>query len=395
MNVASGTSSIRVIVPLAAIVVAATLAPLYFGNPFTGRDQPSVPRPASDPAGAAKPQAALSPEPATSALASVQKQANDLAAALGPSPKPSLPEDGTPSFDVVSVEPTGAAVVAGRAAPGATVELLRNGEPHDRVVADATGQFAMIPPPLPPGTYDLTLRARQADGKEVASKQSVAVVLDPNAQRATGERPMVALMSPDKPTRVLSGPTAPAGGVAVEAADVDARGRLQVGGRARPGAEVRLYLNDSFVASATAGPDGRLAVTINEGVVHGNYRVRLDEVEAGSGKVLSRAEVPVAVPETTASMPSRTAGLGAPGKLAGQQTASADPSGAVPDGGKPSAVVVSKIASVTVSRGDSLWQISRKALGVGAHYAVIYKANREQIRNPDLIYPGQVFVLPK
>lgn len=392
MNVASGTSNIRVIVPLAAIVVGATLAPLYFGNPFSGRDRLSAPPAASDPAGSARPQAALSPEPATSALASVQKQANDLAAALGPSPKPGLPDDGMPSFDVVSVEPNGAAVVAGRAAPGATVELLRNGEPHDRVVADASGQFAMIPPPLPPGTYDLTLRARQADGKEVASKQSVAVVLDPNAQRASGERPMVALMSPDKPTRVLSGPPAPAGGVAVEAADVEAGGKLQIGGRARPGAEVRLYLNDSFVASATAGPDGRLAVTINEGVVHGNYRVRLDEVEAGSGKVLSRAEVPVAVPETTASMPSRTA---APGKLAGQQTASADPSGAVPDGGKPSSVVVSKIASVTVSRGDSLWQISRKALGVGAHYAVIYKANREQIRNPDLIYPGQVFVLPK
>jgi nucleoid-associated protein YgaU len=57
-------------------------------------------------------------------------------------------------------------------------------------------------------------------------------------------------------------------------------------------------------------------------------------------------------------------------------------------------VVVPKITTTTVSRGDSLWRISRLAYGLGPRYAVIYKANREQIRNPDLIYPGQIFVLP-
>jgi nucleoid-associated protein YgaU len=57
-------------------------------------------------------------------------------------------------------------------------------------------------------------------------------------------------------------------------------------------------------------------------------------------------------------------------------------------------VVVPKIATTTVSRGDSLWRISRLAYGAGTRYAVLYRANREQIRNPNLIYPGQVFVLP-
>jgi nucleoid-associated protein YgaU len=52
------------------------------------------------------------------------------------------------------------------------------------------------------------------------------------------------------------------------------------------------------------------------------------------------------------------------------------------------------IATTTVSRGDSLWRLSRDAYGAGTRYAVIYKANREQIRNPNLIYPGQIFVLP-
>jgi nucleoid-associated protein YgaU len=48
-----------------------------------------------------------------------------------------------------------------------------------------------------------------------------------------------------------------------------------------------------------------------------------------------------------------------------------------------------------VRRGDNLWQISRKLLGDGVRYTQIYEANSQQIRNPNLIYPGQVFVLPQ
>jgi nucleoid-associated protein YgaU len=64
-----------------------------------------------------------------------------------------------------------------------------------------------------------------------------------------------------------------------------------------------------------------------------------------------------------------------------------------PDGGSPSTVVVHRIAATTVSRGDSLWRISRLTYGAGTRYAVIYKANREQIRHPNLIHPGQIFVV--
>jgi nucleoid-associated protein YgaU len=49
---------------------------------------------------------------------------------------------------------------------------------------------------------------------------------------------------------------------------------------------------------------------------------------------------------------------------------------------------------MTVVRGDSLWRLSRNSLGSGERYAMIYKANRQQIRNPNLIYPGQILVVP-
>ena len=208
-------------------------------------------------------------------------------------------DDGVPTFDVARIEPTGEAVIAGRATPGATVELLRNGELHDRAVADQSGQFVMVPPRFPSGTYDLTLRSRQPDGKQATSKQSVAVAIEP---RQT-DRPVVALMTPGKPTVVLSQPPAPkplAGPVVVESVEIEPGGKFHASGRARAGAAVRLYLNDTFVTSVTAGADGRFAVTINEGVAPGSYRVRLDEVEHNSGAVRARAEVPFIVPDTMA-----------------------------------------------------------------------------------------------
>jgi len=63
-------------------------------------------------------------------------------------------------------------------------------------------------------------------------------------------------------------------------------------------------------------------------------------------------------------------------------------------GGSSSTVVVPKISTTTVSRGDSLWRLSQLTYGAGTRYAVIYKANKEQIRNPNMIYPGQIFVMP-
>jgi hypothetical protein len=74
-------------------------------------------------------------------------------------------------------------------------------------------------------------------------------------------------MTPNKSTVVLSQPAASkpmAGALVVEAVETEPGGKLHVSGQARPGVALRLYLNDSFVASVTAGTDGRFAVTINE-----------------------------------------------------------------------------------------------------------------------------------
>ena len=57
--------------------------------------------------------------------------------------------------------------------------------------------------------------------------------------------------------------------------------------------------------------------------------------------------------------------------------------------------VVPEIQAVTVQRGDNLWRISRRILGKGSRYTQIYEANASQIRDPNRIWPGQVFVAPQ
>lgn len=403
MRVLGAVSISRIVVPMVAIAAGGVVlfvlsvhGPILKGSPADSKVSNNAKAPVT--ASATSNHTSVAPVQREAAIATVQQQANDLAAVLSPS-SPATGE-AVPEFDIVHVEPTGETVVAGRAAPGATVELLRNGEPHDYVIVDQSGQFAMVPRPLPPGSYELTLRSTQPDGKKTTSKQSVAVVLEP-----TKDRPTVALMTPDQPTRVLSQPSALASvaeTTLVEAVDVEPNGKLHVSGRAHPGAVVRLYLNDSFVASVTAGADGHLAVTINEGTAPGKYRVRLDELASNSATVRARAEVPLNVPDTimTTSIPGQTA---SPRRLGAAATAlAAVTSTDSLDKDAPSAVLVpkirmkirTKIRTMTVVRGDNLWRLSHHALGSGERYAVIYRANRGQIRNPNVIYPGQVLVVP-
>ena len=385
----TATSMSRMAVPYVVLAAACGVA-LVFAIQYSHR-APPVDAKAASAAQAASTPASGPQSQGPAALAAAQAQANAVFGGLTGSPVPPDSGDGVPAFDVARIEPTGEAVIAGRTTPGATVELLRNGELHDRAVADQSGQFVMVPPKLPAGTYDLTLRSREPDGKQTTSRQSVAVVIEPKAT----DRPVVALITPNKPTVVLSQPDSPkptTGAVIVEAVEIEPGGKFHVSGQARPGAALRLYLNDSFVTSVTAGADGRFAVTINEGVAPGSYRVRLDEASS-SGTVRARAEVPFTAPETTASLSAqaRRPDSAAPKQ---QQLAAAGATVLPDSGSPPSTVVVPKITTTTVSRGDSLWRLSQVSYGAGTRYAVIYKANREQIRNPNLIYPGQVFVVP-
>src|SRR5262249_5841559 len=117
MNIMSTLSIIRVVVPLMAIGTAAVVTVVFADRYVRLQASDDHAVVAAAPAPPAAPQPATSKqeqEPAK--LAAVQAETDRLATTLTPPP----PERGadTPEFDVASIQPTGEAVIAGRAAPG-------------------------------------------------------------------------------------------------------------------------------------------------------------------------------------------------------------------------------------------------------------------------------------
>ena len=117
---------------------------------------------------------------------------------------PARPSATPPTFDVVRVEPSGESVIAGRTAPGATVELLRNGKSHARIAADDSGLFAFVPPPFPPGSHEVVLQSIAPDGTRTQSRESLTIAIPEKKDT----KPLVALTTPDRPTVVISEPEA-------------------------------------------------------------------------------------------------------------------------------------------------------------------------------------------
>lgn len=270
-----------------------------------------------------------------------------------------------PSFDIVRVTPEGNAVIAGRAAPSAEVTLHDNGTAIGSVKANEQGQFVFVPAkPLPAGGSELTLTARGPDGTETAASAPV-VVLVPGvpAATATAAAPsagaLAVLVPPNAAPRVLQEPAENAsqhGALGLGVVDYDDHGNIRFAGSAPPGATVRLYVDNALVGSAAAGRDGHWTLSPPEGsIAAGTHQLRLDQMTAG-GQVAARIELPFQRERLTA------------------EDVPAD--------------------RVVVQPGQCLWRIARRAYGNGIRYTVIYQANRDQIRDPNLIYPGQVFRLP-
>jgi hypothetical protein len=187
VRIVSPTSIARIALPL-LVLTAASGAALVSGILY--ETQPSVETGTAITAAAVAPTADLGDEGSAG-----------LATALPPAVSPDNGDVIMPAFDFALVGQAGDAVIAGTAAAGAAVELLRNGESLDRAIADQFGQFVMNPSRLPSGDYELTLRSRQGNGEQATSRRSVAVTVQPNPTDQN-----MALMTSDKASVILAKP---------------------------------------------------------------------------------------------------------------------------------------------------------------------------------------------
>lgn len=323
-----------------------------------------------------------------------------------------------PDFDVVRVDPAGSALVAGRASPDVDVTLRINGDPVATVKADAQGNFvSFFEVPGSDAPQVLSLEAPGADGliqkapdtvivaptfpsapalasgPEVAAPPPATEALEaervePDQAPEVAEAPVERLDPPGQsdgaqvPAQVAATPSSPRtprllrtgpDGLAIlqteervpdartdlgiDAITYNAQGDVQLAGRAGDAAELRIYLDNRPIGDVQADPTGAWASQLPD-IPPGVYTLRVDVVRADGG-VSSRIETPFerAEPDLAAA-------------LAGNAEA------------------------ITVQPGFTLWAISESFFGEGIQYVQIFEANRDLIRDPDLIYPGQVFALP-
>ncbi len=272
---------------------------------------------------------------------------------------PPAAEPEAPRFDVARVGAQGAAVVAGRAAPGAEVSLRDQDRELGRARADARGEFVILPTePLAPGPHALTLRTRDAAGQERQGSEEV-VVLVPDAARP-GDAPVAVLLPPPgaaAPPRVLqAAPPAGGGRLNLDVVDYDEAGAMRFAGTAPPGGRLRLYVDQHHAGDAAADAAGRWMLSPQPVPEPGRHTLRVDQI-GSQGRVLARLELP---------FQREAAGVAA----------------------------VGAVGRMVVQPGHNLWRIARETYGRGIRYTVIQQANADQIRDPARIYPGQVFALP-
>ena len=360
------------------------------------------------------------------------------------------PKKLSPTFDIVRVDPDGSGLIAGVANPGSKISLLMDGTPDVSTLVPDDGQFVlMFDLPKSGGPKSLSLKETNADGTtiistetvlinptseseevkntpdvplasgetvvksdseevvttaevssveeeikvvteeivaksdseevvttaevssveeeikvvtaEVASKSDSEVLATNIDENTTKKKPTIVIVD-NKGSKVVQSSPLPISpkdsdteNVVIDTITYDNEGEVAISGRGSAGDFVQIYLDNKPVLLTSIGVDGSWVTPLTN-IKQGLYNLRADEVSK-SGVVLSRVETPFQ---------------------------------------RENVVIAAKGASaITVQPGYTLWAIAREKYGSGFQYVRVYQANQDLIKNPDLIYPGQVFKLPE
>ena len=294
-----------------------------------------------------------------------------------PEPTQVAPETIIPGFDLVRVDKAGATVVAGKATPNTDVEILLNGVAIGQATADETGAFVALldlePSDVP---RELELMQKQTSGDDIASVDKVLVMpFKPEAKAA----PKLVVAKPSgveviEPTETAQAPadggtqevainettSAPATQetLSLDTIVYDDLGDVVISGRGSSDDFVRVYLDNNPTDIQKVADSGQWKITLPD-VPEGLYALRVDSVDS-TGAVTERVQSPF--------------------KREAAQTVA-------------NSIDVSQ-PNITIQPGYTLWAVAEKRYGDGVRYVQIFEANRDSIKDPDLIYPGQVFDLP-
>ncbi|MBB5516496.1 nucleoid-associated protein YgaU [Rubricella aquisinus] len=360
----------------------------------------------------------------------------------------------TPSFEIVRVETDGATIVAGRAAPGAEVNVTLDGQTAATATADARGDFvALMDTPATGQNQEMRLSSVDENAQEVTSTETIIVLVEEpeetpaaaadttdaptdapaaDTPTETDTRPVIVRATDDGVEVVQSAETLPEEQVTIDTISYSITGDVVLTGRGAGEQQLVIYADGDAVGRGRVRPDGRWRVILGD-VEEGLYLLRIDQIN-DIGDVTSRAETPFqrvfpevpvaeAAPAETSEEGAASMSLADAAAMLATQTeaaaaatvedvatAPAEATGtapAAPDSNTAPAptpaVAAAVVADVPATRptqivvqpGNNLWTIARVEYGEGIRYTQIFEANSDQIRDPDLIFPGQIFAIPR
>lgn len=281
-----------------------------------------------------------------------------------------------PAFDIVRVDENCGLLAAGTAEPTSMIQIYAGDKLLGKVQANRRGEWIFLTThPLEKGAQKINAIATNPNGSEVETDRYVIMQVPDCTQQIDKREPAIALLAPkekagkeafDKRVSKLLQVPEPKGNLesakelSVGSVDYDDKGNVALSGKAKDGNSVRVYLENKLVGTAEVDKKGDWTLQPDKDIDPGTYTLRADQVDE-KGKVISRVEIPF------------------------QREAADD-------------VILAKGGieiQAVVQPGNSLWRIARRMYGKGTHYTTIYQANQTQIKDPDLIYPGQIFKLPE
>ncbi len=309
--------------------------------------------------------------------------------------QPAAPQEATPevlaavSIDSISYTDTGAVMVSGRGNPNAFVRLYLDNALAATAQIDDAGLWSSQLEDVAGGLYEL--RADEVDETAKVLSRVVTPFKRETPETVAKARAQVAAV-------------AEAETVAQDTASAEAQQSAETSTEpdVETSAEPDVASEDTAVDAAEVEAKPETATDVSEAAVP-EVATTEDAAEEATETAVAATETQALNTETTVAEPAvapetsvvETAPLATeetqePTAVAAEVTPEAEPD-AKPD----TAAVQPPVRIVTVQPGATLWAIARDRYGEGQLYLQVFEANKDKIRDPDLIYPGQVFTVPE
>ena len=277
----------------------------------------------------------------------------------------------TIKLEVVRVRPDGSLVIAGKGLPNSKIEVISNSEVIAVTNSDKVGDFVAVPQKqLNSGEYFLSFRQTTGDNKVVIANKSVAI----NVTGKKDDLPIVAI--------------------------VDGQGKFGAKVIQAPGLDKKEETNKNdkkFAKNLAKEPQIKiLAIThdsksgqlVLSGIAYNGVQVNAGFTgkETSSTKIIND-EWNLSIPGKLIAGKQKVFAvlLGKNGKVLSENSLVINGKSIENANGK---------TLIIVQKGDALWNIAYQRLGLGNRYIDIVELNKDKIKNPDLIYPKQLFIIP-